>query len=351
VSYHTVAGELSVRGESPGGGVSPGGGPTLREVLAMATDVVAGPRGTWGSPLRTGFELVDRVLDGGFRQHDLVLLGGAPGVGKTIAALQIARCAATDGHQVVYASYEHDELTMLGRLLALELGDLATPENAVEVDRLRKVVVDATAGFRRLDEVVDSEPLIRQAVAAVNSYGGGFRLVRASGATTDIAALEDSVRATDAEGAELLVVDYLQKVAVSPEPADEAEKITRSAEGLKDLALRRGVAVLALVAADWEGVRSGRVRLHHLRGSSALAYECDVAILLNEKHRAVSKVHLAYDPVRAEQFHRQVVFSIEKNRGGPAMVDLEFRKDFEHYRFDPLGSYLAERLTDDRFGE
>jgi replicative DNA helicase len=343
--------ELRSSSAGAAGGQNTGTILSLREALAMARERPIGEAGSWGSPLRSGFGLIDRVLDGGFRQHDLVLLGGAPGVGKTIAALQIARCAATDGRQVVYASFEHDELTMLGRLLALELGDLATPENAVEVDRLRKVVVDATAGFRRLDDVVDTEPLIRRAVDAVNSYGDRLRLFRASGAATDVAALEDSVWAAGAPGAELLVVDYLQKVAVRPEPADEAEKVTRSAEGLKDLALRRDVAVLAIVAADWDGVRSGRVQLHHLRGSSALAYECDVAIMLNEKHRAVSKVHLAYDPVRAEQFHRQAVFSIEKNRGGPAMVDLEFRKDFEHYRFDPVGSYLTERLTDDRYAD
>jgi hypothetical protein len=43
-----------------------------------------------------------------------------------------------------------------------------------------------------------------------------------------------------------------------------------------------------------------------------------------------------------------VVFSVEKNRGGPAMVDLEFRKDFLHYRFETRGSYMAVRSVDDR---
>jgi hypothetical protein len=35
----------------------------------------------------------------------------------------------------------------------------------------------------------------------------------------------------------VVVVDYLQKVAVIPDPATEAEKVTRMAEALKDLAL------------------------------------------------------------------------------------------------------------------
>ncbi|MDQ3972925.1 MAG: helicase DnaB, partial [Actinomycetota bacterium] len=76
--------------------------------------------------------------------------------------------------------------------------------------------------------------------------------------------------------------------------------------------------------------------------------ESDVIILLNDKFQVVSKVHLAYDPVRAETFRRYAVFTIEKNRGGPALLDLEFRKDFASFRFDPLGGYVAERLVDER---
>jgi replicative DNA helicase len=143
-------------------------------------------------------------------------------------------------------------------------------------------------------------------------------------------------------------VDYLQKIAMQPEPEHETEKVTRVVEELKDFALSNDVAVVALVAADWDGLRAGRVRLHHLRGSSALAYECDVAVILNEKHTAVARTHLAYDLGRAETFKQHVVFSVEKNRGGPALVDLEFRKDFTHYRFDPRGSYMSERSVDDR---
>jgi hypothetical protein len=41
------------------------------------------------------------------------------------------------------------------------------------------------------------------------------------------------------------------------------------------------------------------------------------------------------------------VFSIEKNRDGPAQVDMEFRKDFPNYRFEPQGRFVAEQLVDD----
>jgi hypothetical protein len=43
--------------------------------------------------------------------------------------------------------------------------------------------------------------------------------------------------------------------------------------------------------------------------------------------------------------------SIEKNRGGPNLIDLEFRKDFRHFRFDPDGGIVSEKLVDERSDE
>jgi replicative DNA helicase len=321
---------------------------SVREVLTTARTEPPGLEGSYRSPIATGFDLLDRVLEGGLRVHDLFLLGGGPGVGKTIAALQMARHAARAGRVAIYVSFEHDEAAMLGRLLVLELGMLATPITAPDVDRLRGVVVAATSGYHSLDALIAEEPLLADAAERIDGYADRLWFVRGSGAHTDVPAIEALLPTTGAHTEGLLIVDYLQKVAVHPEPADEVEKVTRVVEGLKDLALRSDVACVAIVAADQEGISGSRARLHHLRGSSALGYECDVAVMMNDKHRAVAKVHLTYDTVRAERFHHQVVFSVEKNRGGPAMVDLEFDKDFLHYRFVPGGRYLTERLADDR---
>ena len=60
----------------------------------------------------------------------------------------------------------------------------------------------------------------------------------------------------------------------------------------------------------------------------------------------MSKAHLAFDPVRAEQFKRWVVLSVEKNREGAPDMNLEFRKDLANYRFDPDGGFVAEALVD-----
>lgn len=103
---------------------------SVREALQALLEGDRQPDRRLTSPIATGFDLIDRVLEGGIHPHDLVLLGGSPGVGKTVAALQMARHVAHHGKTAIYVSYEHDHRTMLGRLLAVELADLARPGNA-----------------------------------------------------------------------------------------------------------------------------------------------------------------------------------------------------------------------------
>ena len=103
---------------------------SVRDVIDALFERDLRPDRTPTSPIATGFDLIDRVLDGGLRPHDLMLLGGSPGVGKTVTALQMARNMARNGRTAIYVSYEHDDPTMFGRLLVLELGDMATPTNA-----------------------------------------------------------------------------------------------------------------------------------------------------------------------------------------------------------------------------
>ena len=301
------------------------------------------------TPYATGFPVLDDVLNGGIRSGDLMLIGGKPGQGKTVAALQWARHIALTGNRAIYCCYEHDEVTLLTRLLACELGEVVAAHgesDLLRLDDLRDGLRSVSIGLRSIREVLDSDPLLLEAEAGLRAYADRLVLVRASGTRTDVPALAELV---DAHGHDqtVLFVDYLQKVPVRPEPAEEAERVKRVAEALKELALSRHVAIVAIAAADRLGLTSRRLRLHHLRGSTALAYEADVAIVLNDKLTTVSKVHLAYDSTRTEEFRRQVVFTVEKNRNGAADVDLEFGKDFSNYRFHPAGGWVKERLWEE----
>jgi replicative DNA helicase len=301
------------------------------------------------APYATGFAPLDEVLQGGLRAGDLALLGGKPGQGKTTLALQWARNLAVAGRPTVFACYEHDVVALLVRLLLCELGEIVGAshvEDELRLETLRDRVRGLLTGRQTPNELLGSDPLLRQAEERVRAYGDRLLLVPASGAHTDLGALTRLVEHHAATGGGALFVDYLQKVPLLDRPADEAERVTRVTEGLKELALRSGLAVVALTATDHAGLVDRRLHLHHLRGSTALAYEADVVLVLNEKLDIVSRLHLAYDTTRTHEFRGQVVFSVEKNRTGLADVHLEFRKDFANYRFDPAGRWVSERLWD-----
>ena len=58
------------------------------------------------SRMATGFGEVDRVLGGGLVPGSVVLLGGAPGIGKSTLLLQVAGLLRDRGHGVLYVSGE-----------------------------------------------------------------------------------------------------------------------------------------------------------------------------------------------------------------------------------------------------
>ena len=145
-----------------------------------------------------------------------------------------------------------------------------------------------------------------------------------------------------------MLLDYIQKLPRRPRRA-RATRITAAAEGLKDLALSARVPVVAISAADKAAHAAGhRMRTHDLRGSSALAYEADVVLIVNDKVDIVSREHLVYDLGNIQRFRGWSVRQRreEPPRQGPGRARV--RKDFEHGRFHTAGQEIAERLIDDR---
>lgn len=320
---------------------------TVAEIRARLTGTTPEGETDHVGVFPSGWEPLDDVLGGGLRTHELTLLAGAPGVGKTIATLQWARNMALSGRTALYVCYEHSDYELLHRLWALELGSLSHPDNAPAVHKLRGKLRGVASGEGSYDALLAEEPLLRAADEMMQSYADRLHFIRGATGGEGLAELEQHVTRYG-NGDNVLVVDYLQKVPTGAADRDQDEKTLRIAEGLKNLALDHRIAVVSTVAADRAGLGEGRLRMNHLRGSSALEYEADVVVTMNEKMRAVARNQLSYNPARAEEFQRWVVFTVEKNRNGAANIDLEFEKDFANYRFDPTGRFVSEQLVDGR---
>jgi replicative DNA helicase len=325
------------------------------DVLTNLNERIASGKIDDFQPIATGFVPLDKTIGGGLRPGELMLIGGAQGAGKTTLALQMARNAAASGQAtILYVCFEHEEEYLIQRMIAMEsaLAHLPQKSGAVKIQDVKKEVVgsytaSAETGTRAK---LGSNPRLRPSLERIARYGTNLFLMRGTATASTIDNLRELVAEHRGEDERRLVlfVDYLQKVPVIPEPADEAEKVTRIVSGLKDIALSMEIPVVAIVAADREGLKAKRLRNHHLRGSSAINYESDIILILNDKYNIVAKVNIEFNPYQAQRYRDWVVITVEKNRGGQDNIDLEYEKLFEYSCFDPTGRITAEKLIEER---
>lgn len=337
---------------------------SLAEALARVEVETAAPERGLQLPLALGFSPLDELLNGGLRPGELMIIGGAAGVGKTIFGLQLARNVAlrqvASAHQsgthlggAMYVCFEHDQAHLTQRLLCLESAELRQGEDALTMAKLAKLAAAAGGSSGAgvgLIGLLRRDPKYGAAVQALERYAERLYLVKASGRHSTLDRIADAaITLARKSPASLLVVDYLQKIPVNSAALEpETEATTFLTQGLKDLALETGLRIVAIAALDRDGLQHKRVRLADLRGSSALQYEADVGLIFNNKYDIVSREHPVYNERQAPDLQRWLVMTVEKNRAGRARVDMEYALDAAHFRLVSRGGYVRERLIDDR---
>src|SRR2546425_1158126 len=81
-----------------------------------------------GDTVPTGFGSLDKVLGGGMRRRDLILLGGDIGSGKSALALGIALRVAQQSLGVAFLSGEMNEERLMARALARQVALLVVSQ-------------------------------------------------------------------------------------------------------------------------------------------------------------------------------------------------------------------------------
>ena len=305
-------------------------------------------------PVPLGFGMLDKTIGGGLRPGELLLIGGAQGTGKTTMALQMARNVASSGQaNVLYICFEHEEQYLLNRLVAMEsaLAHLPQKTGAVKIQDVRKEILASWMAEGSGGGGLTTNQRLRPSLDRIARYGQNLYLMRGSQTASTVENMRKLVqqhRILSGDRRLFVVVDYMQKVPMYPEPNTESEKVTYIVNGLKDISLSEQVPMISIVAADKEGLKAARLRNHHLRGSSAINYEADIILIINDKYHIVAKVNIEFNPYQAQRFRDWVVVSVEKNRGGLDNVDMEFEKHFEYSCFDPMGRAVQEKLIEER---
>lgn len=267
--------------------------------LMMRVDAVADGTASADS-IPTGFPSLDKLLGGGLRRGDLVVLGGDVGVGKSALALAIALRARSAGTAVELMSGEMDVPRVLERVLAIE--------GKASIDQIRQGTLDETtraalgaAAFR-----------LRETMPGISRLPAGG----AAEVVAQAAALEPA----------LLVVDSLQAMVGTAGGALDDE-LALAVRALKSHALDAHVAVLltAHVPALDRARPDLRPALDDFGARGAVKQLSDIVLgLFREELYAPSPGH-----------EGATELAVLKNRSGPtSYVDLFFYKQW--LRFEDM---------------
>ncbi|MEP7214353.1 MAG: DNA repair protein RadA [Acidobacteriota bacterium] len=130
----------------------------------------------------SGIEEFDRVLGGGIVAGSLVLIGGAPGIGKSTIVIQMAEKLSRIGAKVLYVSGEESErqIKMRGERLGLNADNLfLLPETNLQsimaqIEKLQPqfVIVDSiqTIFSERIESAPGSVSQVREVAAQLMMY-------------------------------------------------------------------------------------------------------------------------------------------------------------------------------------
>ena len=257
-------------------------------VLLSRVDAVADGT-TSRDTVPCGFPSLDKMLGGGFRRGDLIVLGGDVGSGKSALALAFAVRTSVQQRRVAFLTAEMTIERVLERIIAIEA--------RTRIDDLRQGALDdeerASAGVvaMRLREHLP----IMECVPARGSE--------------QLATLLDELPELD-----LVVVDSVAGLAQGSRPVNEEHAAT--IRDLKALALARDVAVLATSPLpDLSPRPDRRPTLDDFGALGSIKQHADVVLTLFRQDM--------YEPSRDIEGATELL--VRKNRNGPTgYIDLFF---------------------------
>jgi len=265
---------------------------SMRTLAPKVIDELEGMwRGDRSIGITTGYWAFDR-LTGGLQNNRLYVIGARPGLGKSSIAMNIFHRAAVRGVRSYVVSLEMSATEIAHRLAACESG----------------------VSQQLFNERNVTDDQVREMMEAIN------RLVPLPFTIDDTSrSLSDIVMACHqavAEGAQLIVIDYLQKIVIPRFRHNRNELVTEISGAMKDIAMSLRVPVICCAQLNRESEKQEREPiLADLRDSGSIDQDADFVGLLHERGG------------------NQVDFIVAKNRGGArGRIAFEFTKPI--FRFE-----------------
>lgn len=242
---------------------------------------------------------LDDFLAGGLQPGRTYVIGGRPGEGKTVLALNLAAHVAERGRPAAVFSVEMGDLEVVARVLAS-----GAQANYGQIVRR---CIDAE-NWARLSEYEDSY---------VNMP---LTVIDRSDVTVDYIAAQCRTLKRRPEGLDVVVVDYLQLLRESDSRQSRERQVAQVSRALKVLSRELDVAII--IACQLNRQVTGQDRkpvLSDLRESGAIEQDADVVILLH------------HEKINGDRTGK-VTFCIAKNRTG-RMGEVCLTQAFHQARF------------------
>ncbi len=221
---------------------------------------------------------------------DLVVVGGAPSMGKSVTLVDFARCAAIEhGRRTLLVSLEMSAEQIMQRIYAAEA----------------KVPLHHLRGDHRIDDLEQA----RLGKAHGRILGAPLDIL-ATGTVT-LGRLRSTLRRMQARHAlpELVVIDYLQILAVERESGNRTTDVGTLSRGLKQIAMDFKIPLIvgAQLNRQVSGRTDKRPLMSDLRESGSIEQDANIIVLLHREDY--------YEPESARAGELDLI--IAKNRQGP----------------------------------
>ena len=277
-------------------------------------------------PMQTGISDIDKAIGGGFIRQQLVLLGAAPGAGKTALAQWIFEGMAKRGTACIFLNLEMAQEQILARSLSRMAAQQGAKIKAIEIlqgykwtSLQRAQIMGAAAAYK--DEIAPRMVYNPQGVTA--------------NLDSILAYMKQEAQRAEAAGdqAPVCVLDYLQIVRGN-DREDAAAVIKRAVDEFKAYAIKHNTLVFVIIAHNRESNKTGAVTMEAGRDTSALEYSADLQLALtytlcmkgkdNQKPKSPDEL--------TQEEKQRVTLKITKGRfTGGAVVDLLFNGETMTY--------------------
>ena len=278
----------------------------------------------------TGFENLDRVLDGGLREG-LYIIGALSSLGKTTFALQIADSIAEYANKsVLYYALEMGQYEMTAKSISRLTFYGAVAKRDESLAQSARSVLNGKWKERFNN---DQYANVKE---ALNHYGSFYHNVIFHDGAEDRPNVYDISKSVESYVSStgkkpVVFVDYLQIMAAADDRATDKANVSTSVNELKKLATRLHIPVILISSFNRENYKNP-ASMTSFKESGEIEYSSDVLIGLQFKGVRDDK-NFDFQTAR-KQDPREIEAMILKNRNGATgdILNYDYYPKYNFYR-------------------